>query len=266
VAIVNLDGTQYRRILVEQNPGNYNGGQPSNREMSPRWGPTGSWVVYQDGGDLDRLYRADTSGTLIRVLSGSPFASEIHADVSRDGAWIYFASWTPTVESRSLWRVHPEGAGLEQLPPAVDGTSDSRPSVSPDGMSVAYCASSLTWNGSRVRVRSVATAARTALDVRGTTPRWSPDGSWIAYIDSYDISGYSGPLKVTRPDGTGDRQVSTGEFMQGIDWSPDGRYVIAKEANNGRLELIEVATGVRIPLPMATAHLSNPSWRPGSTP
>jgi TolB protein len=57
-------------------------------------------------------------------------------------------------------------------------------------------------------------------------PRWSPDGSRIAYADDFEGS-YGGPIVVMRPDGSNDRTVSQEPRGRsgGPRWSPDGREI-----------------------------------------
>jgi hypothetical protein len=44
-----------------------------------------------------------------------------------------------------------------------------------------------------------------------------------------------------------------------MDWSPDGRWIIA--VGGGGLELLEVATGRVVPLPHLPPGLVHPAWQ-----
>jgi Tol biopolymer transport system component len=68
-----------------------------------------------------------------------------------------------------------------------------------------------------VHVRSGATESRLTRDADDTRPRWSPDGTRIAY-------GHAGRLWVMNADGTGSHAL-TGGPAGGADWSPDGRWL-----------------------------------------
>src|SRR3954469_17026101 len=61
-------------------------------------------------------------------------------------------------------------------------------------------------------VRSGATEARLTRDADDTRPRWSPDGTRIAF-------GHAGRLWLMNADGTGRRAVATGA-TGGASWSP----------------------------------------------
>jgi hypothetical protein len=55
--------------------------------------------------------------------------------------------------------------------------------------------------------------------------------------------------------------VGSGSYAFGIDWSPDDRWIAGYDVASRRLEVVQVATGLRIPLPYSEA-LSEPAWRP----
>jgi len=252
LALIKLDGSGLRSALVISQAGDH-GAQPAASNV--RWDPTGTRLVYDRTSITQRLFIGDLSGVAHPLLYPSPFSAEFHPDFSHDGVWVYFAAREPGLPASSVWRVHPDGTALVRAPFGPDG-SESRPAVSPDGQWLAYSSDGF------IHVRSLVTGARTPLHVPGIAPRWSPAGDAIAYVVSADYSGYSGPLRIVSPDGTNDRQLVAGEaYAAGIDWTPDGKYIVAKTANYGLLELIVVATGATLPLPYS-GRLFTPAWRP----
>jgi len=77
---------------------------------------------------------------------------------------------------------------------------------------------------------STGTVLRT-LNVAGSVPRWSPDGSKIAFMS---MSPYRGSIKVINADGTGEYTVvskgtnsieNLGSWGSTLDWSPDGNQI-----------------------------------------
>lgn len=258
VAIVNLDGSGYRRVASETPPREYGSEEPAGHLMEPRWDAAGQRIVYQEsqavvsgnvpGAGKFRMFITDLVAPPRRVLANSPLESEAQPSFSPDGARLYVAG-RRTGEADRNWRVRTDGSALELVGDTLL-RGVTRPSVSPDGQWLAYA----IGEPARIRVQSLVTGAHTALDLPGTSPRWSPDGQRIAYVN--------GVLRIVRPDGGGDRALLSGGFEPGIDWSPDGRYIIARSsALNGRIEVIDVETTNSYRLPFS-ANMSQPSWRP----
>jgi len=75
-----------------------------------------------------------------------------------------------------------------------------------------------------LRILEVAGGAITDLGLIGHGPRWSPDGSWIAYLRGGD----GGELIIVRPDGTGLRELATGPKKVYFDWSPDSQWILGR--------------------------------------
>ena len=74
--------------------------------------------------------------------------------------------------------------------------------------------------------------------------RFSPDGRRIAFTRSATVSGMSKQLLVQNADGGGTRVLTDGKLdLEGIDWSMDGRRIIA--ASRGTLIEIDAVTGER---------------------
>jgi hypothetical protein len=98
------------------------------------------------------------------------------------------------------------------------------------------------------------------LTPRGSMPRWSPDGAWIAYWRA-PSSGLLGTIHLVRPDGSDDHAVgrTDAHYPSGIDWSPDGTWLVARA--EGRLELIHATTGEVLPLGYSEGY-DWPAWRP----
>jgi TolB protein len=129
-------------------------------------------------------------------------------------------------------------------------------SASPDGKRLVYVRYG-PFPDHRLRILDLVTGAVDKIDVPGYAPAWSPAGDLIAYVDMLAGS----VLKVVRPDGTGQRQVSSGgDYELSVTWSPDGKWLAA--ATTGRLiRLVNVETGAEITLTYS-AGMRSPSWRP----
>jgi Tol biopolymer transport system component len=80
------------------------------------WSPDGGQIVYHDRTAGDPLYIADSNGTNIRKILGSPAGTHQHYPVwSTDGKWIYMSRGRPSTQEMDLWRIQVNGEGLEQL-------------------------------------------------------------------------------------------------------------------------------------------------------
>jgi Tol biopolymer transport system component len=96
-----------------------------NREYNPRWSPDGTQLVYwrnpyENGQSTGTaVYVINADGTNQRqVTDPTMFGGE--ADWSHDGQWIVFttypmAEFNSTAKVSNLYRIHPDGTGLEQL-------------------------------------------------------------------------------------------------------------------------------------------------------
>jgi hypothetical protein len=257
---MNLDESDFREIRQTVVGAGYFG------DMPVAWlGATK--LIYHDNNwnHTKQLYVHDlTTGIARRFLaSGDQMEMENFPRVSRDGAWVYFGGGA--YSSYLLYRARPDGTGLERVSPVTGASIQWAPAPAPDGAQVAYVNQGTFYVG-QLEVIDVATRRARTLGAAGTMPRWSPDGAQIAFIaQAGPYATSSGDLSVMRPDGSATRVVptSTSKYVGGIDWSPDGKYLVAS-TDTGRLAVVEVATGteVLLPVPSNGRALSSPAWRP----
>ena len=143
------------------------------------------------------------------------------------------------------------------------------PALSPDGENVAYAAGPTT--AMQIYVRQV-TGGRPVALTNDTTdnfrwPRWSPDGSQIAYQSNdgiYVVPALGGvPRRVARADAATLRH-GTGSVtaLSGLDWSPDGARIAWTVGYNGdSVSVLTLASGETLTLPAPLAAFS-PAWSP----
>lgn len=141
--------------------------------------------------------------------------------VSRDGNWVVFTGY-PVPQSNgntTLYRVRIDGSQLQVLSPDCCSIVESNFDVSPDGKVVIYS----SYSTLRLDVANHTTS--TIALGRERTPRFSPDGSMVAYQDGMDIL-------VSNTDGSNVRVIFTpststpGPYFIYLEWSPDSKWLL----------------------------------------
>jgi Tol biopolymer transport system component len=258
-AEMNLDGSGYRRLFnTDVLPHEY---APSNK-LAPQWIPgTGRLVHLRTVDGVTRLFVGDTTGVAAQRLIEAPgeITAEADPDVSADGAWVYFVGHSANGDG--LWRVATSGGVPERITAVTPLLQLRTPSVSPDGNKVVYA---MARSGVLLQayVHDLVTGDTMRLsDNQAAGTRWSPAGDWILYTVSYPHEGYSGPLRLIRPDGSEDHELSGDAYFWGGSWSPDGTYLVVMRAGPpSHAELINVSTGLRLPLTYERTWFG-PAWR-----
>jgi serine/threonine protein kinase/Tol biopolymer transport system component len=109
-------GTEARRLMLWP----LIGGTPHNfideKAAEVAWSPDGSRLVYHTWEPGDPTFVADQNGTNQRlILQNEPGLHNHYPVWSKDGRWIYFVHGRPATYEMDLWRIRPDGGGLEQL-------------------------------------------------------------------------------------------------------------------------------------------------------
>ncbi len=107
----------------------------------------------------------------------------------------------------------------------------SEPHLSPDGKMVAYTQRRVDLDANAqprdIYVVPVEGGAPRRLTTEGTVnerPRWSPDGTRIAFVSN---RGGASQIWIMKADGSGARAVtSLATEASGVSWSPDGKYLL----------------------------------------
>jgi WD40 repeat protein len=168
---------------------------------------------------------------------------------------VYFTGVRSNTFARSLWRIRPDGSGLDSLGVYVRTSRWERVTISPDGATAAVA------GDGGVKLVNVATKAFSVLPGDCQVPRYSPDGRQFACLINEQLA-------VVNADGSGVRMIpSTDPFAAfnryeeyaGIDWSPDGNWLIAQSSFRG-VQLVKVSDGTIIPLPTLTGSFTQPAF------
>lgn len=245
VVMGKADGS-WSEVLVPATPGYF--------RYTTDWDPAGRLLVYEENGGygpgFGEIKTVDVVGNVKSI--GNELQFPLYPEFSPDGAWIYFAR---NLGYPVLSRERTDGSKGETLAIEPEPYGDS-PSLSPDGKRMVF----VTYFPRQLAILDIATGVWSYLDdAIGESPAWSPDGRSIAYVDI----GSNGGLRVVEPDGSNDRRVGDqmSHYDIGIDWSPDGKWIIARNATRDYLELIDPASDVTHPI-LNTAGFHGPSWRP----
>jgi len=216
-----------------------------------KWAPNGSSLVFDQTvfggvGASDMLQTIATAGGQVTTIVNSGATSVAYPQYSRDGMWIYYNEGSST---QPMWRVHPDGSGnatVNMLSPE----SLQFPSPSFDGTKVSYI---LSGGGGDLKVLTLSSGAAVDLGVKGIADVWSPTGNVIAYLT------LNSAMALVNSDGSGQSTIAPGPYGPQFDWSPDGQWIIARNTATTRLEVINVATQLVIPLGY-TGTIGSPTW------
>lgn len=247
---INTDGTQ-RNVLTTS----------GDASLAPQWSPDGTKVlIYEaDPASNARLSTVDMSGARTLIVGpNDSLRAASYGRYTRDGSWIYFTGIGMTDYAYVTYRIKPDGTQLEQIGPLVSEGGSLRPDISPDGSTEIFQTGGLGGGNGNLGSMNIATHTIKSFGQTGSYPKYSPDGTQIAYL-----SGQSGPMQlyVMNSDGTNARAVSpptvSYQELGGLGWSPDGQWLIA--ATYSGLDLVRVSDGLRLPLKIPGFQMA---WKP----
>jgi TolB protein len=184
------------------------------------------------------LFVADSDGNHERPLLPAT-SLDYNAAFSTDGRWIVFTS--ERGGSADIYRIHPDGSGLEQL--TMGPTYEDQAALSPDGSTLAFVS---TRDGGTANIWLLDLATHRYSQLTHNTggnfrPHWSPDGEWIAFssdrntkpgrfVPSWELL-QSTAIYIVRRDGSGLRRLTKLDGYYGSpQWSRDGRRIVAYES------------------------------------
>jgi hypothetical protein len=221
---------------------------PSVGCASAAWSPDHSLIACIDN---EQLWLTSPLGQNRRQLVTGKATLPRYPEFSADGTWIYFAARTTL--SDEIFRIHPDGSGLEEMTSAAGATA---PTSAPDGTRFAFAALNGPLSGTTTNlvVQPIGGSPKViATSVHPLSVHWSPDGQWIAYLVVAD-----GQLWIVHPDGTGAHRLGTHGLFQGISWSPDGQWIVGMEA---KTTLVNVTNGIMYDLDWSGGTNGVSWWR-----
>lgn len=199
-----------------------------NWPESPVVSPDGRTVAFENWG---RLYLVNAAGKLKHELITGLGEYSFNPRWSPDGQWILFNGYDEPTQTSQVFRIHPNGTGIERL------TDASLPNAfgadwSPDGTRIVYvrqfvdnvCCTNPRWAITMdlaSRTETVVVDSSTGFD--GSQAAWSPDGKTIVFLGSH-LTHWG----VFRLDlNTGDYGfMAEAQGNRPAIWSPDGTTLI----------------------------------------
>ncbi len=177
--------------------------------------------ILDQGGQIWIVERGGAASALVTSANG--LAGAAWPRFSTDGAWVYFVGVRSNGGTRTVFRIHPDGSGLDSLTTVTYttfiGLTYNFPAPSPDGRTLAV------GDASGLKLVDLATGATRTLSQFCDIPTYSPDGSRIAcYVGSTIVVFNADGSNVHSIGGAADRGNS-------FDWSPDGEWIITQSAN-----------------------------------
>jgi Tol biopolymer transport system component len=197
------------------------------------------------------IYIANADGSGEHRLLPDSHGLDYDPSFSPDGKWIVFTSERDTEGQgqADIWRLHPDGTGLERL--TSDPSMEDAGALSPDGKHLVYVSTKSGARTTNIWVMDLATKqarnltgdgkSEPPITMNGTfRPAWSPDGKWIAFTSDRGEKwagaetgagiGHSQAtsLYVMKADGTKLRRLTSTTPDSSIGapkWSADGKKI-----------------------------------------
>ena len=252
LAIMDQDGANHKYLT--------NG---NNLVLTPRFSPTKQEITYMSFGRKGpKVYLYDLASGRRRSIGefpGMTFAPRF----SPNGRKLIMSM--ATGGNTDIYELNLSNGRKTRL--TKKSGIDTAPSYAPDGRRIVFESDRggsqqlYTMDASGGNVQRI-----TFGKGRYANPVWSPRGDLIAFTRMYKGKFYIG---VIRPDGSGERLISTAYHVEGPSWSPNGRvltYFKERPVNGGRARKANIytvdITGFNEKILKTPQDGSDPAWSP----
>jgi len=227
--------------------------------LTPRFSPQGNLLSYMSfAGDIPQIYLLDLStGRQQRVADFGKMT--LSPRFSPDGQDLAFS-----VTNGANTNIYKMNLNARKPAALTSGAAiDTGPSFSPDGSRIAFESDRGGTQQIYIMNASGGGAQRISFGKgRYSTPVWSPKGDLIAFTKQNEGEFHIGTI---RPDGSGERILSSSYLMEGPTWAPNGRVIMYFKDLGGdggpQLYTIDVWGRNEQRVPTET-FASDPTWSP----
>ena len=195
--------------------------------------PAVGFIVERKNSETRQVFKYDLA-TAVTTDLGITLKRGTICDVSPDGKWLACAD--DAGDTRQIFVIDTATRERRQITQSAKNNCLD-PSWSPDGKSIAYftgpdddqVGGEVKPKGDHLVIYDVESGKSRLLTktpkTRDQSPRWSPDGSWIAFHRAAKKRG-AWHIWLVRPDGSGETELTTGELEHTYpSWSPDGGQI-----------------------------------------
>jgi len=232
--LLSVDGGEPRRLTID-----------NTSILGFAWTSDGREIVFSSrrGGSIYSLWR-------IAVAGGAPERlptigqSVVSPAISRQGDRLVY---TETLDDQNIWRLELDAAGRAGAATSLISSTqgDNGPDYSPDGHKIVFASN--RSGGFGIWVCDSDGANPTQLIDRGPyltgTPRWSPDGRWIAFDSRSNDAGRdsNADIYVVSAEGGQPRRL-TSEPAEDVapSWSRDGKWIYFGSTRGGAMQIWKV--------------------------
>ncbi|MEL6435845.1 MAG: Tol-Pal system beta propeller repeat protein TolB [Pseudomonadota bacterium] len=228
--------------------------------LTPRFSPSRQEITYMDfAGGEPRVYLLQLETGQREIIGNFP-GMTFSPRFSPDGQKIVMSLLQPDGNS-NIYAMDLRSRSTTRL--TNSASIDTSPSFSPDGARIVFESD----RGGRQQVYVMGAGGGAAQRISFgngsySTPVWSPRGDLIAFTKQ---SGGQFSIGVMRPDGSGERILTTGFHNEGPTWAPNGRYLMFFRQDSGaagpQLYSIDLTGRNEQPVPM-DGFGSDPAWSP----
>ncbi len=217
---------------------------------TPEFSQDGSVLVFtSDSAEKEHVFLYDRKTQDFRQLTSGKSKNQMAA-ISPDGRFVAFTS--DRSGNNDIWMIGTDGQGLIQV---TRGPEDERePRWSPDGKTLFYTCIVERLKVSRIMKIDLDPLGKPVEVVGGASRNWlpdiSPDGAYLAYVQSQNPDGSGNVLRLRRLSDGQDQIVKPfpgSEHFRPV-WSSDGHRLVFHAERKGRKSLF-AAEFQRKPIP-----------------